>query len=378
MSLSNNALGAHWGSYNATQAFFNVNNSLFVQQAKGVIDVSSYQGNIDWSAAKADGVEGAIIQIGYGWGNGFDSQALRNISECKRLGIPFGVYLYSYAYDNATATAEGSSLVSLLEEAKVSPEDMAYPVFYDLEKWVWTGHQPPTLPSTYDGIVNAWYAKMISAGYTNLGVYSYTNYLQTALNSDNIHSKTRWVAQYGANMDYSFSTNDRGWQYSSTGTVKGIDTSVDLNAFGVLSPPASSTPTPVFRLYNPNSGLHHYTTSNKEKDYLIAAGWRFEGASFNSVPQNSANASTVYREYNPNNGCHNWTMNKGEHDVLVSLGWKNEGIAWYVKADGPIYVYRLYNPNSGEHVFTTNPSEYQTVVNAGWNGEGVAWKGVNS
>ena len=58
VSLSNNALGAHWGSYNATQAFFNANNSLFVQQAKGVIDVSSYQGNIDWSAAKADGVEG--------------------------------------------------------------------------------------------------------------------------------------------------------------------------------------------------------------------------------------------------------------------------------------------------------------------------------
>ena len=96
-ALQNNSYGAHWGTYNGTPAFFETDGTLFVQQAKGVIDVSEWQGQIDWQKAKNDGVEGAIIRISYSWGNGFDKQAVRNISECKRLGIPFGIYSYSYA-----------------------------------------------------------------------------------------------------------------------------------------------------------------------------------------------------------------------------------------------------------------------------------------
>ena len=233
-ALQNNQWGAHWGTYNGTPAFFDANNELFVQQAKGVIDVSSWQHTIDWQAVKNAGVEGAIIRLSYGWGNGFDAQALRNINECKRLGIPFGVYIYSYAYDANTGAAEGSDVVSLLRKAGVNPDDLSYPVYYDLEKWTWTGHTPPTNPSTYDSIVNAWYGKLKSAGYNNLSVYSYTSYLNSALNSNNIHSKTRWVAQYAATMGYAaFPTNDRGWQYTSSGSVNGISGTVDLNAFGV-------------------------------------------------------------------------------------------------------------------------------------------------
>lgn len=232
-ALQNNQWGAHWGTYNGTSAFFSAKNELFVQQAKGVIDVSSWQSTIDWQAVKNAGVEGAIIRLSYGWGNGFDTQALRNINECKRLGIPFGVYIYSYAYDANTGAAEGSDVVSLLRKAGVNPGDLSYPVYYDLEKWTWTGHAPPTNPSTYDSIVNAWYGKLKSAGYNNLSVYSYTSYLDSELNSSNIHAKTRWVAQYGATMGYTaFPTNDRGWQYTSSGSVNGISGTVDLNAFG--------------------------------------------------------------------------------------------------------------------------------------------------
>lgn len=232
-ALQNNQWGAHWGTYNGTPAFFSAKNELFVQQAKGVIDVSSWQHTIDWQAVKNAGVEGAIIRLSYGWGNGFDAQALRNINECKRLGIPFGVYIYSYAYDANTGAAEGSDVVSLLRKAGVNPGDLSYPIYYDLEKWTWTGHTPPTNPSTYDSIVNAWYGKLKSAGYNNLSVYSYTSYLDSELNSSNIHAKTRWVAQYGATMGYTaFPTNDRGWQYTSSGSVNGINGTVDLNAFG--------------------------------------------------------------------------------------------------------------------------------------------------
>lgn len=228
-----NQYGAHWGTYNNTKAFFDYKDNLFVQQAKGVVDVSSWQNDIDWAKAKADGVEGAIIRLGYGWGNSADKKAQRNINECKRLGIPFGIYWYSYAYDANCARAEGNDVVAKLRQMGVDPNDLRYPVFYDLEQWSWAGHTPPTDPNVYNGIADAWYNALQSGGYQNLGVYSYTNYLNGPLNSASIHAKTRWVAQYGAQMGFTaFSTNDRGWQYTSSGQINGISGSVDMNAFG--------------------------------------------------------------------------------------------------------------------------------------------------
>lgn len=231
--FESNEYGTHWGTYNNSKAFFDYQNNLFVQQAKGVIDVSGWQGDIDWAKAKADGVEGAIIRLGYGEGNNADKKAQRNISECKRLGIPFGIYWYSYADTPALAKEEGTDVVAKLKQFGVNPSDLAYPVYYDLEKWTWEGHQPPTDPNVYNNIVNNWYSALQSAGYKNLGVYSYTSYLQGPLKYADIYAKTTWVAQYGARMGFdSFPTNSRGWQYTSSGKVDGISGNVDMNAFG--------------------------------------------------------------------------------------------------------------------------------------------------
>ena len=231
--FESNEYGAHWGTYNNSKAFFDYQNNLFVQQAKGVIDVSGWQGDIDWAKAKADGVEGAIIRLGYGEGNNADKKAQRNISECKRLGIPFGIYWYSYADTPSLAKEEGTDVVAKLKQFGVNPSDLAYPVYYDLEKWTWEGHQPPTDPNVYNNIVNNWYSALQSAGYKNLGVYSYTSYLQGPLKHVDIYAKTTWVAQYGARMGFdSFPTNSRGWQYTSSGKVDGISGNVDMNAFG--------------------------------------------------------------------------------------------------------------------------------------------------
>lgn len=231
--FESNEYGAHWGTYNNSKAFFDYQNNLFVQQAKGVIDVSEWQGDINWAKAKADGVEGVIIRLGYGEGNNADKKAQRNISECKRLGIPFGIYWYSYADTPALAKEEGTDVVAKLKQFGVNPSDLAYPVYYDLEKWTWEGHQPPTDPNVYNNIVNNWYSALQSAGYKNLGVYSYTSYLQGPLKHADIYAKTTWVAQYGARMGFdSFPTNSRGWQYTSSGKVDGISGNVDMNAFG--------------------------------------------------------------------------------------------------------------------------------------------------
>lgn len=231
--FESNEYGAHWGTYNNTKAFFDYQNNLFVQQAKGVIDVSEWQGDIDWAKAKSDGVEGVIIRLGYGWGNNADKKAQRNISECKRLGIPFGIYWYSYADTPSIAKEEGADVVAKLKQFGVNASDLAYPVYYDLEKWTWEGHQPPTDPNVYNDIVNNWYSALQSAGYKNLSVYSYTSYLQGPLKHADIYAKTMWVAQYGARMGFdSFPTDSRGWQYTSSGKVDGISGNVDMNAFG--------------------------------------------------------------------------------------------------------------------------------------------------
>ena len=373
-ALQNNEYGAHWGSYNGTAAFFDASNSLFVQQAKGVIDVSAWQGTIDWQAVKNSGVEGAIIRIAYGWDNGFDNQALRNISECRRLGIPFGVYLYSYAYDANTGAAEGSSLVNLLQKAGVSSSDLGYPVYYDLERWTWTGHEVPNDPGTYDGIVNAWYGRLQSAGYNNLAVYSYTSYLNTALNSGNIHSKTRWVAQYGSSMGYTaFPTNDRGWQYTSKGRVNGISGTVDLSAFGnkTSTAPVGATGS-VYRLYHPGIRVHHYTADAHEMSVLVnQRGWVYEGIMFKTP----TSGQPVYRLYHPGIKQHVFTLSQHERNVLSKQrGWIYEGVAWHSNPNGGTAVYRLYNGSNYEHFYTSNRNEYNIRGSQGWTKEGIAWR----
>ena len=232
-SFVDNEYGAHWSDGDGTSAFIDGNDDVFVNNAKAVIDVSEHQKEIDWDAVKASGVDGAIIRISYGWDNGYDKQALRNISECKRLGIPFGIYMYSYAEKAEDGAAEGADIVNLLRGAGVSPQDLTYPVYYDLERWSWSGHKPPTSPYVYQDIVASWWNQLVSAGYHKLGVYSYANYLRGPLNSQYIHERTSWVASYGSRVGFPISTALRGWQYTSDGSVDGIDGRVDLNAFGM-------------------------------------------------------------------------------------------------------------------------------------------------
>lgn len=376
-ALSDNTYGAYWGTYNGSSAFFNADGTLFVQQAKGVIDVSEWQGTIDWRKVKAAGVQGAIILIGYAWDNGFDEEAVRNITWCKRLGIPFGVYLYSYAYDVDTAAAEGANVAALLKKAGVSPGDLSYPIYYDLEDWTWSDsdgkpiHVPPTNTANYEAIIGAWYKELNSAGYTDLGVYSYTSRLNGVLKSSYIWSKTTWVAQYGAKNEFTgFTSNSRGWQYTDEGSVSGISGNVDFSAFGNYRKTADFSAGSVYRVYNPNSGLHHYTMNGNEVTNLVVAGWTYEMVAFRSA---SSSGVPVYRVYNPNNGNHHFTESWGERTILVSKGWRYEGVAWYANKHSSVPVYRLYNPHNGEHLYTTNYAEYQKVKAAGWSAEGIAW-----
>lgn len=335
--FESNEYGAHWGTYNGTKAFFDYRNNLFVQQAKGVIDVSSWQGDIDWAKAKADGVEGAIIRLGYGWGNYADAKAQRNINECKRLGIPFGIYWYSYAEDAGGAKHEGSDVVSKLRQMGVSPNDLKYPVYYDLERWTWTGHTPPTNPNVYNGIVNAWYGALQSGGYQNLGVYSYTSYLQGPLNNANIYAKTRWVAQYGPRMEFTaFGTNDRGWQYTESGQINGISGSVDMNAFGNKTYAQNSASIDVRKMS---------AVSIPNGDYYINV--RSKVASSVDIPGASGTDSTAIQLYSGNGSkAQQFTFTKQSDGSYVIIN-VNSGKALDVRngAAGNNAVVQQYSAN---------------------------------
>ena len=93
---------------------------------KGV-DVSKFQGEIDWETVKASGIDFAIIQAGLGQGH-IDPQYERNISECNRLGIPCGVYWFSYAYTPEWAAKEAEYCLSA-----IAPYKLDYPICFDFE-----------------------------------------------------------------------------------------------------------------------------------------------------------------------------------------------------------------------------------------------------
>ncbi|MDO5688003.1 MAG: putative Ig domain-containing protein [Pseudoscardovia radai] len=151
---------------------------------------------------------------------------------------------------------------------------------------------------------------------------------------------------------------------------------VEPNAVRDLKLTVSVGTVSVYRVYNPNTSEHVYTTNAAEKDALVALGWADEGAVWNA---DTYSATAVYRVYNPNTGEHFYTEDSAEKDALVALGWNDEGVAWYAsaeKTESPIY--RVYNPNTGEHVFTADGNEKDSLVALGWNDEGIAFYGVDT
>ena len=135
----------------------------------------------------------------------------------------------------------------------------------------------------------------------------------------------------------------------------------------------------MFRLYNPNSGEHFYTSNATEKNNLVSAGWTSEGSAW--IAPSSSN-TPVYRVYNPNSGEHHYTMKSAEKDFLVSIGWNDEGIGWYSDDNQGTPLYRLYNPNAtgqyeaGGHHYTKDTAERDRLIGLGWNDEGIGWYGV--
>ena len=187
------------------------------------IDVSEHQGRIDWNAVKASGIDFAILRVGFGapsWGGRVDYQFNRNISECERLGIPYGVYIYSYAFDNQQAADEASMVINCL-----SGHNPRLPVYYDLEdnSIIANGRQTG-IASRAQVFCN----RISAAGYEP-GIYANLNWFNNILTDSVFKSSSwdHWIAQYNSKCDYI--GNYSIWQYKSNGKVPGINGNVDMN-----------------------------------------------------------------------------------------------------------------------------------------------------
>lgn len=178
-----------------------------------LIDVSEHQGKINWEKVKPQ-IDGAILRCGYGMDieKQDDAYFKRNADECTRLGIPFGVYLYSYANSEEKAKSEAEHVLRLINGYKLS-----YPVYLDLEE---NGTQSGAIEraNIFGDIIE-------KAGYW-CGVYANLNWWNNYLVG--LERFTKWVAQYNKTCDYTGAHLDI-WQYSSKGKVDGIGGNVDMN-----------------------------------------------------------------------------------------------------------------------------------------------------
>ena len=188
------------------------------------IDVSKFQGSIDWNAVKSDDITFAIIRCGYrGYGSGAlveDSTYRQNIQGAINAGLRVGVYFYSQAINEAEAVEEASMVLSL-----VSGYSLPLGVYYDTES-VGGGRANALSAAERTACAVAFCETIRNAGYS-AGVYSYASWFYNALNFANISKYNIWIAQYRDKLSFSYKYNM--WQYTGSGSVKGISKPVDMN-----------------------------------------------------------------------------------------------------------------------------------------------------
>ena len=183
------------------------------------IDVSNFQGTIDWNQVKAAGIEFAILKVGPVYGKP-DSTFERNATECERLGIPYGVYYYSYARSVADANKEADRTLAWL-----GGHHPSIPVYYDLED-NYILQDPNFSKDKLARIAQTFCNRMEAVGFKS-GIYANLNWLNNYLDSPSLSGYDHWVAQYNWCCDYAGSYSF--WQYSSSGNVPGVNGRCDMN-----------------------------------------------------------------------------------------------------------------------------------------------------
>ena len=212
--------GKYYKFNSITGAFEN-----YVNQ-KVVIDVSFANNNIDWDKAWNTGeFDAVIMRLGFG-SRSIDAQFYNNLAALKRLGIPYSVYLFSYAENYNEAVSEANFVINTMRKNGVYP---SLDVYLDLEYWYnsSTGHTSNNISKeSYEVIVKTFVSLLNQSGY-KAGVYASKNYALERFNA-NTRPYVTWIAQYNSTCTYPGPYY--GWQYTSDGWIDGIGR-VDMSYF---------------------------------------------------------------------------------------------------------------------------------------------------
>lgn len=230
MACSVEANGNGWPVYNWFDQF-NRGYCSGVGAYKG-IDVSEWQGKINWAQVKTAGVDFAILRCGRTSledekPKRVDNYWCRNVEGCLSSGMPFGAYYYSQATSPAEASEEADWAIYALQSAGVKGSDLAFPVYFDIEDSKMVG-------KNYAAIAQAFFDKLTAAGYP-VGTYANLSWWNTRLTSPVFNKYSKWVAAYNASIGLTyapmsnFSEGNGVWQFSDYGSIPGISGRVDLN-----------------------------------------------------------------------------------------------------------------------------------------------------
>ena len=276
------------------------------------IDASGYQKDIDWQKVKDAGIDFAILKIGNinaretdGWYT--DSYFQRNVTECERLGIPYGVYTYSYAKNADDAVKGADHIIALLKG-----HNPTLPVYLDLE-------DNSIKDTDHAAIAKAFCSTISAAGYAP-GIYASASWFKNIL-TDPCFSNSGWgiwTAQYwyGQRYDASLGLGPEYpakfdcWQYSFHGSVPGVSGDVDMNYAYVDVP---------LYYWQLKDGTWYYATA----DGGAYTGWlRLGGAWYWLEPGAGGAMATGLHECN---GSMYWFSASG----AMATGWVHDGGTWY-------------------------------------------------
>ena len=197
-----------------------------VKDKNYVMDVSTHQGQIDWNKVYNTGIYGVILRIGY-W-NTEDQRFKENIAEVKRLGIPYGIYIFSYANTEGGAGIEADFTKNIISKYNLNP---TLGIYYDLEDWYISADNTSNTLSKdqYDNIART-YINSVSSHVGNkykVKIYADLNHVNNRFGSY-AKGESDWIAQYN-NTGCTYKGRYSMWQYTSSATLDGVRGYVDMS-----------------------------------------------------------------------------------------------------------------------------------------------------
>ncbi len=281
------------------------------------IDVSRWQGEINWSQVAADDV--SFVMLGTRSKGAVDPYFHRNIQQASAAGVRVGVYIYSLATTVEMAEEEADFVLDLIHDYPVS-----YPVAFDMED----STQGNLSKEELAAIANAFCKKISDSGYYPI-IYANENWLKNKLDMS-LMDYPVWVARYSARPSYQ---NPVMWQATSTGSVKGINGNVDIDfQFKDFS---SQIPANTWRTIN--GKRYYYSNYTKQKNAWAQDGsdWYYmDSEGLASMGWITVSGSRYYLDETTGKMQTGWRQNQGKWYYLgssgaVKKGWIEDNGAWY-------------------------------------------------